>query len=56
MTVYVVLIENGFGSADVLGVFTDPTPAEALATETGGQAYAAYIEVGPLDQRWPEQS
>lgn len=55
MTVFVVLIENSFGSADVLGVFTEREPADVLAAETGGQAYAAYVEEGQLDERWPER-
>jgi hypothetical protein len=55
MTVYVVLFENSFGSADVLGVFTERAPADALAAEVGGYAYAASVEEGPLDERWPER-
>jgi hypothetical protein len=54
-TVYVVLQENGYGSADVRAVFTQRDRAEELADETGGQAYAAYVEVGELDEVWPEQ-
>jgi hypothetical protein len=54
-TVYVVLQENSYGSADVRAVYTQREPAEDLADQTSGQAYAAYVEVGELDEVWPEQ-
>lgn len=55
-TVYVVLIANSFGTADVAGVFTESDPAEQLAIEEGGRAFEAWIEEGQLDQRWDDES